>query len=289
MLNKLALGGLLLTSSLALTSAAVAGFEDNGDTLKISVRKLQSGSKYGEIFVQGKKCTVSNLTPALWSSLQDLQKSDKLTASKNQGSFYFSHTQGGGFETKYNEETKQWEPDFEKPLPGMTIFNLKVTPLSEKPTVETIETNNNVVPLTTTLSSLKLESKEEIKEEKPSISSSVTISPVEMVEFDYSGQNLVLTVEQLEKGFQEGKLVTNHGTFSVAPASQYASNTFTTIWDKKQKLTGYISGGQFYFSHMEGMGYEMKYNEETKQWEPDYTRPMPGVEVFNLVVKKMDK
>jgi len=284
MLNKFALGGLLLTSSLALTSAAMAGFEDNGDTLNISVRKLQSGSKYGEIYVQGKKCTVSNLTPALWSSLQDLKKDDKLTASKNQGSFYFSHTQGGGFETKYNEETKQWEPDFEKPLPGMTIFNLKLTPLSEKPTVETIENNTNVVSLTTTLSSLKID--QEIKEEKPSISSSVTISPVELVEFDY-GRNLVLTAEQLEKGFLEGKLVTNHGTFSVAPSHQYASNTFTMIWDKKQKFTGYVSGGQFHFSHMEG-GYEMKYNEETKEWELDYTRPTPGIEIFNLVVKKMD-
>jgi|GEM_PF-2677562 len=344
MLNKLALGGLLLTSSLALTSAVTAGFEDDGNTLKVSVRKLKRGSKDGEIFVQGTKCAVSNLTPALWDSLQDLKKDDKLKAFKNQGSFYFSYTRGG-FESRYNEETKQWETDFEKPLPDVTVFNLKVTPLSDKTTVETIEANNNVVPLTTTLSSLKLEQKEELKEEKPSVSSSVTISPVEQVEFDDSGQSLVLTAAQLEKGLKEGKLVTNHGTFSVAPADQNAPNSFVKILDKQQKFTGYVSEGQFYFHHSEyGFAMNIKYNDETQtygyqpdytkpgeggfemrityneetqtydyqpdytkpkrcyfkmkityneetqtyDYQPDYTKPEPVVEIFNLVVKKMD-
>lgn len=284
MLNKFLLSGLLFTSSLALMSAANAGFEDDGNTLRISVRKLKSGSKNGEISVQGTKCSVVNLTPAFFNLIGELGEKEKLVASKREGVFYFSRIIDGGFEMKKNLETQQLEPDYDKPLPGITIFDLAVKPLSGKTTVDS--KSETVAPITTALSTMKLEEKKE--EKKSSVSSSVTVSQVDMVEFGgYSGKDLVLTGEQLERGLQTGKLVTNYGTFSVAQAP-HSYTSFSMLYDKSRKFTGSESNGTFSFSHMEGGGPTLKQNLETQQWEYDYNNMMPSTQVFSLIVKKID-
>lgn len=255
----------------------MAGFEDDGDTLKVSVRKLKSGSKYGKIIVQETECSVSNLTPALWSSLRDLKKDDKLKAVKKNGSFYFSLIQDADFPTKYNPSTDKWDTD-SKPLKSI-IFDLKVTPPS---TVDDVDSNTgSPLPMTQPLASLKLE---EVNEKAPSVPSSVVATSVETVE--WFGKKLVLTAEQLEKGFQEGKLVTNHGTFSVGSGSPYASNLFCMLRNNHLKFAADESEGQFNFFHMES-GPERKYNPEIKALELDYKNLTPEMEVLNLVVQKI--
>lgn len=280
MLSKFLLSGLLFTSSLTFMSVAMAGFEDDGDTLKISVRKLKSGSKNGEIFVEGTKCSVSNLTQPSWGALDGLEKGDKLKAVKKDGSFYFAHIQDAGFPTKYNYSTEQWATGFNNPIKRI-IFDLKVTPLSEKTTVEF---NDNVVPSTTIVSTSKLEQKEEKVENKTPVLSSINLSPVDMVEFDFF-KNLVLTGKLLSKGLQMGKLVTNQGTFSVTNISYMLPVLYDSV--KFTAYASYGSNGEFVLTQVTNSGYEMKLNPQTNQMEYDYTRPIPGKSVV-VKIKKIN-
>ncbi len=314
MLKKTLISGLLLTSSFVALSPvnAGSGFEDEGRTLVLSVKKLKSGYKNEGLIVQGKHLSMKSIgTPNFENP--SLDKKMKLSASVNlDGDFNFSYTTPGGPGMKYNEETKEWEPDFYSCMPGETLFDLIVSPVSKKPivgsTVEELST-----PSSSYFSSPEIRISDNIILEKPKEGTSPSVplvsaiieeaqvpssiphsSPVlpavalEIVELDTYGK-LGLSLSQIRKGFEEGVLETNLGKFSItqAPYSGVSPN-FDLVYDKDQKFFAYAQDGDFYVSHYISGGFGMKFNEETQMWEEDCTIPGgPAEEVFNLIIKKI--
>jgi hypothetical protein len=311
-LKKTLISGLLLTSSFVALSPvnAGSGFEDEGRTLVLSVKKLKSGYKNEGLIVQGKHLSMKSIgTPNFENP--SLDKKMKLSASVNlDGDFNFSYTTPGGPGMKYNEETKEWEPDFYSCMPGETLFDLIVSPVSKKPivgsTVEELST-----PSSSYFSSPEIRISDNIILEKPKEGASPSVplvsaiieeaqvpssmphsSPVlpvvalESVELDTYG-GLGLSLRQLKKGFEAGVLETNLGKFSITQAPYSGSPNFGLVYNDDQKFSAYAHDGIFCFSHYTPGGPSMKFNKETQKWEEDWETPGPTEEVFNLIIKKI--
>ena len=101
--------------------------------------------------------------------------------------------------------------------------------------------------------------------------------------------DLSLTFAQLEQGFTTGNLLVleDGTTWTVTNASPWMTPMFTPIY-YMPNISGYYDqyNDQFTFSYTEAGGFEMKWNEQTREWEPDYDKPQPGVDYFNLIVKR---
>lgn len=248
MVNKFLLSGVLLTSSFAFTFPIHAGFEENGEVLNISVRKLKRAVKKEKISVQGVRCKVQNLTKPNFDLIPKAHKKNKLESRKTDGAFYFNYLDNA--------------------------LNLKIIPLQAQLPSNTTASHPSTMLSTQTL--------QDLMESKSSATSSAPIADEERVEFD--GKYLALTAKQLEKAYSIGSLKTNHGTFSVA--STFPPQ-FDRLFDKAQKFSASLVNGEFNISYSEEGSPTQKFNVETQQWEEDPDVFPFSERIFELTFHKM--
>ena len=347
MLNKFLLTSFISASLLISTCGAM----DETPSLTLSVKKLERGynsSREGQSLElkDGTKWLVTNQYSWSEPTFRGINPKEKFYGAydSQQKAFSFDHVVPGGPAYKWNDETKQYEIDYETFMPDMHFFHLNVKQIIEEKALvlkieerapqDFIELGGLRIPkamckwnpltqeFTLDFSSLPQlsgllnsqfhpgqQNNPEI-ENKPAVlqiennSPQIKIEEIkndEMIEqnspsnfqtLSNSNQeekvitSLSLTLAHLETGFNTGTVTLEDGTkWTVTNASSWATPMFVG-WIST--FDGYYnsSNDEFYFNHSSPLEYEKKWNEETKQYEDDYTKPMGGIDYFNLIVKR---
>lgn len=347
MLNKFLLTSFISASLLISTCGAM----DEMPSLTLSVKKLERGYNLGREgqpleLKDGTKLLVTNKYTWSEPSFGCLDAKRKFDGAydQQQNVFSFDYLEPGGPAYKWNEETKQYEIDYENHMPDMHFFHLNVKQIieekalalkiEEKAPEDFIELGGLRIPkamckwnsitqefildfsslpqLAGLLNSqfnpgqqdnsavdrkptvLQIEDKapeikvEEIKNDEMIEQNSP--SNLQILSNSHQEEKVItslsLTLAHLETGFNTGTVALEDGTkWTVTNASSWATPMFMGGWST---FDGYYNSSQneFYFTHSDPGGYAKKWNEETKQYEDDYTQPIPGIDYFNLIVKR---